>query len=365
MNGRRILADFIVAARGYLRSPIGLFFSLVFPAILILIFGFIFNGTVTVTLYAQNLDNNSAASQAFLEAINKTGAVQVSIAPIGPTASLSDWLANNSHTVGLVIPLGFQDSYLHHSPVSLTVLVDPQDPTSSGIVEGTVQGVANGFNLVAANGSVIVGVTAQNVGSQVYSYIDYLIPGLIGFSILTNPMFALVDITSSYRKDHIFRQLSLTPLTRGEWLAAKFLWYSVLTFLSAAIIIGLGIGVFHAHVTLTLGLIPFLIVGALLFVSLGMLAGSVAKTPESAAVIGNVITFPMMFLSGTFFPVSGFGAVLAAIAHLLPLFYVIDGMNQVMLFGNLPHAVVDLLIVGGIAIVVFIAAVRLFKWRDG
>jgi len=364
MNGRRILADFIVAARGYLRSPIGLFFSLVFPVILILLFGFIFNGTPTITLYTQNLDNNSPASVAFLSALTGTGAVQLSMVPASD-GNLSTWLANNSYTVGLVIPLGFNAAYAHHRPVALTVFVDPQDASSSGIVEGTVQGVANGFNLVAANGTVIVGVATQNVGSQVYAYIDYLIPGLIGFSILTSPMFALVDITSNYRKDHIFRQLSLTPLTRGEWLAAKFLWYTVLTFISAAIIIGFGIGVFHAHVTLTLGLIPFLIVGPLFFVSLGMLAGSVAKTPETAAVIGNVITFPMMFLSGTFFPVSGFGPVLAVIAHVLPLFYVIDGMNQVMLFGNIPHALVDLLIVGGLAIVVFIAAVRLFKWRDG
>ena len=98
--------------------------------------------------------------------------------------------------------------------------------------------------------------------------------------------------------------------------------------------VGIGVYAFGAHVTLSSSLLPFLILGPFFFVSLGMLAGSLAKTPESAAVLGNVITFPMMFLSGTFFPVSLFPPFLQTIAHILPLYYVIDGMNQVMLFHN-------------------------------
>ncbi|EQD47057.1 membrane protein containing ABC-2 type transporter domain protein, partial [mine drainage metagenome] len=84
-------------------------------------------------------------------------------------------------------------------------------------------------------------------------------------------------------------------------------------------------------------MVPFLIVGPLFFVSLGMLAGIVSKTPETAAVIGNVITFPMMFLAGTFFPVSSFSPGLQLVAKVLPLYYVIDGMNQVLLFNNIPR----------------------------
>jgi ABC-2 type transport system permease protein len=106
------------------------------------------------------------------------------------------------------------------------------------------------------------------------------------------------------------------------------------------------------------------VVGPFFFVSLGMLCGSVAKTPESAALIGNIVTFPMMFLSGTFFSVSGFPPTLQAVAHVLPLYYVIDGMNQVMLFSNTNRALLDLAIVVVSALVVFALAVRLFRWRD-
>ena len=370
MNLRHIAADLRIVRRSYFRNPLALFFSLIFPIILISLFGLIFSnvGGGPVTLIVVNGDHGSPASVAFLSALNNTSVVRVYvISP--PSGGLASWLGQNGYAAGLVVPAGFQTNYTGDRPVNLTVYANPQDAAATGTVLGAVQGVANGFNLKAAcsGGAActpIVGFRMENVGSAVFTYIDYLIPGLIGFSILTSPMFSMVDITSSYRKEGIFRQLSLTPLTRAEWLTARVLWYVALTFVTAGIMLAAGIGLFGAHVKIALGIVPFLIVGPFFFVSLGMLAGSVAKTPESAALIGNLITFPMMFLSGTFFTVSSFPAGLQTFAHLLPLYYVIDGMNQVMLFSNGTRALTDFTIVLVASVVVFLLAVRLFRWRD-
>lgn len=366
MNPRHIWADFVVFGKGYVRNPAALFFSLAFPIILIGLFGLIFSvsGPATVTLYTENLDHGSPGSVAFLAALNATGAVDVQVESASSIGNFSNWLATNDHPVGLVIPAGFGADYLNHTPINVTLFTDPADQVSSGIAQGVVDGVINGFNLQAAHGTPFLGVDGQTVGSKSYTEIDYLVPGLIGFTILTSPMFAMVDISSSYRKDHLFRQLSLTPLTKGEWLTAKILWYIGLSFLSAAIMIATGVVLFGAKVILGAGIVPFLIFGPMFFVALGMLAGVVAKSPESAAVIGNAITFPMMFLSGTFFPVSSFPAYLQTFAHVLPLFYVIDGMNQVMLYGNPSGAVLDVAVVLVGAVVVFVLAISLFKWRD-
>ncbi len=368
MRPARIYADLKVFVRGYLRNPIGLFFSLFFPIILVSLFGVIFSASSsTVTLYVENFDAPSNVSAQFLTALNHTGAVEVTVVDpngSGVDGNFTHWLAVHSHPVGLVIPRGFQQAYLSHERVNLTLYTNPGDAVSSGIAESAVAGVGNAFSFAAVNGTPLIGVTAQPVGSTLFKSIDYLVPGLVGFSILTSPMFSMVDISSSYRKDGLFRQLSLTPLTKGEWLASKILWYIVLTFLSAAIMVGIGVGLFGAHVTLSLGLVPFLVLGPFFFVSLGMLAGSLAKTPETAAVIGNVITFPMMFLAGTFFPVSLFSPPLQLVAHALPLYYVIDGMNQVMLFNNFAGALPDLAVVGIGSVVVFLAAIVAFRWRD-
>jgi ABC-2 type transport system permease protein len=372
VNFRHIGADFRIVMRSYFRNPVALFFSLFFPIILISLFGLIFSsvGSGTVSVPVINEDHNSLVSREFLSALNNTSAVKVSLVTdpsITPT-NFATWLGQNDDPVGLIVPAGFQNDYLNHTPVNLTVFTNPADASATGPVLGAVQGVANGFNLRAACAgktcAPVVGYTTKFVGSQVYTYIDYLIPGLIGFSILTSPMFSMVDIASSYRKDGIFRELSLTPLTRSEWLTSRITWYVLMTFVTAGIMIGAGLFLFSAHVQVTLGLVPFLVVGPFFFVSLGMLAGSVAKTPESAALVGNIITFPMMFLSGTFFTVSSFPPGLQAFAHILPLYYVIDGMNQVMLFSNIARAITDLVIVVLGSLIVFFLAVRLFKWRD-
>jgi ABC-2 type transport system permease protein len=369
MKAGRIGADLKVTARSYLRNPVALFFSLIFPIILIGLFGLIFSsiGSTSVTLEVLNEDHNSAVSQEFLSALNNTTVVKVALVTdtsVTPS-NFAAWLGQNDDPVGLVIPGGFASNYTQHHPVNVTLFTNPTDASSAGTAVGAVTGVANGFNLAAAGGAPIILVPpAETVGSQVLTYIDFLIPGLIGFSILTSPMFSMVDISSSYRKDGIFRELSLTPLTRAEWLTSRILWYVGLTFVTAGIMIGTGVYLFGAHVGLNLGILPFLAVGPFLFVSLGMLAGSVAKTPESAALIGNIITFPMMFLSGTFFQVSSFPPGLQTFAHILPLYYVIDGMNQVMLFSNTTRALTDLVVVLATAVVFFVLAIRFFKWRD-
>jgi ABC-2 type transport system permease protein len=366
VNPRHVVADFKVFSRGYLRNSAALFFSLIFPIILIGIFGLIYSGgTSTVTLYTENLDHASPTSVAFLEALNKTGAVTVQlVSPSVGGGNLSSYLGANSDPVGLVIPAGFAADYANHTAVSLVFYGNPADASSLGIAEGTIQGVANAFNLQLANGTAVVGVHPENVGSPLFGPIDYLVPGLIGFSILTSPMFSMVEISSSYKKDHLFQQLSLTPLTKSEWLLSKVLWYVILSMISAAIMIGFGLYVFGGHFMVTAGVLPFLVLGPLFFVALGMLCGSLTRTPETAAVIGNIVTFPMMFLSGTFFPVSDFPPALQAFAHILPLYYIIDGMNQVMLFGNGARALVDLGIILICAIVVFAGAVSVFKWRE-
>ncbi len=372
MNFRHVGADYKIVARTYFRNPVALFFSLFFPIILIALFGLIFSATGSgpVTVDVLNEDHNSPVSEAFLSALNNTTVVKVSLVSdtsVTPS-NFAAWLGQNDLPVGLIVPAGFEKDYLNRTSTNLTVFTNPQDASVTGTVLGAVQGVANGFNLASACGgrvcSPVISYTSRNVGSQVYTYIDYLIPGLIGFAILTSPMFSMVDVASSYRKDGIFRELSLTPLTRAEWLLSRTTWYVGITFVTAGIMIGAGIFLFSAHVQLNLGILPFLVVGPFFFVSLGMLAGSVARTPESAALIGNIITFPMMFLSGTFFTVSSFPPALQAFAHILPLYYVIDGMNQVMLFANASRALLDLVIVLVGGIIVFVLAIRLFKWRD-
>ncbi|HML03939.1 MAG TPA: hypothetical protein VK487_11290, partial [Candidatus Bathyarchaeia archaeon] len=102
-SGRRILSDFKVYSRGYLRNRFGLFFGLIFPVILILIFGAIFssNNSGTINVYAQNKDTGPIGSQ-FLNALNSTSTVRITL--VNASENFPQYLAAHSASDGIIIP---------------------------------------------------------------------------------------------------------------------------------------------------------------------------------------------------------------------------------------------------------------------
>jgi ABC-2 type transport system permease protein len=358
---RRIASDLGVFGRGYLRNAAGLFFGLIFPVVLILIFGAVFSSSSSgkITVYVQNQDG--LASKFFVDALNHTSTLNLVL--VNPSENFSQYLSAYSASDGIIIPAGFSANYNVSKPINVTVYGNPSQ-SSSAIVSGTVTSIVNLFNLQHYGGSPIIGITQTTAQAQATKYIDFLVPGLVGFSILVSPMFSLVNISSEYKRIKLFKQLSLTPLTKVEWLASKVLFYIFLSVTSFLLMVVVGVFAWGAHVVLSVWLIPFLILGPMLFVSLGMLVGIVSRNTETAGVVGNLIMFPMMFLSGTFFPISLMPMYLQSFAHVLPLFYIIDGLNGVMIYSNFAQAAIDLVVVTVITMVFFLAAVRLFKWRE-
>jgi len=366
---RRMLAELKVHARGNIRSREGFFFTLVFPIILVLLFGAIFagGGVSQTTVYVQNLDSGPISSS-FIQALNgtsgncsPTASSGLCLRAVSAGENFSQYLSSKSASDGIVIPQGFSAAYEANQEVNLTLYGNPAS-TTSAIVSGITQEVVNGFNLHGSPG--VVGVSSRTAEGSNYKYIDFLVPGLIGFSALTSPMFALVNISSTYRRDKVFKLLSLTPLTKTEWLLSKIIWYIGTTIISFILMTLVGTYAFGAHITLSWGIGAFLLLGPFFFVSLGMLVGTVSNSPESAAVVGNLVTFPMMFLSGTFFPVNSMPMYLQSVAHILPLYYMIDGLNNVMIYGNYGPALFDMLLLVVISAITFALAVRFFRWRE-
>jgi ABC-2 type transport system permease protein len=360
-------AELRVYARGNVRSREGFFFTLVFPIILILLFGAIFStgGVSQTTVYVQNHDSGPISS-AFIQALNSTsnncsGSTGLCLRPVATSENFSSYLSSKSVSDGLVIPANFSTAFETNHKVNVTLFGNPAS-TTSAIVSGITREVVNAFNLHGSTG--VLGVTSRTAVSSSYKYIDFLIPGLIGFAALTSPMFAMVNIVSTYRRDKIFKLLSLTPLTKTEWLLSKIIWYIGTTIVSFILMTLVGIEAFGAHIVLSWGIAMFLVIGPFFFVSLGMLVGTVSNSPESAAVVGNLVTFPMMFLSGTFFPVSSMPMYLQGVAHVLPLYYMIDGLNNVMIYDNYGPALFDAGVLVVLCIIVFSLAVRFFRWRE-
>ena len=362
INLPRILADFFFFGLIYLRDRVGLFFAIIFPVILIITFGTIFLGgsSGSIRVYVQNLDSGQISGP-FMTALKNISNLQ--LVPISNSENISSYLAAHSSSEGLFIPPNFSADFMTGKSTNVTVYGNPT-ALSSAVLSGAVNAVINEFNLRRVGASPVVGMYQTTVKGQSLTYIDFLVPGLIGFTILTSPMFSLVNVSSLYKKLKIFKQLSLTPLSRGEWLLSKILWYIFLSVISFILMVGVGTLGFGTHVFLSVWLIPFLILGPMFFASLGMVIGIVAKSVENSSIIAQVIIFPMMFLSGTFFPISYMPTFIQIIAHALPLFYVIEGLNAVMIYNNYGQAAVDIVIVTVLALGMLVAAVKMFKWRE-
>src|SRR3989337_198069 len=163
VNAKRIMSDLRLFGRGYLRNKIGLFFGLIFPVILILIFGAIFSGgsSGTITVYVQNQDTGPI-SPLFVDALNSTGTINV--VSVDASENFTQYLSDHSSSDGIVIPSDFSSSYMAGTPVNVTVYGNPAQ-TSSAIVSGTVNGVINYFNLKHYGGSAIIGIDSATVTS--------------------------------------------------------------------------------------------------------------------------------------------------------------------------------------------------------
>ena len=364
----RVLADMKAFGTQYIRSRVGTFFALVFPILLILLFGAIFgsSGSSQVTLYVQDQDNQPA-SHAFTDALNKTNVLTIRAIP--PSADFSQYIRDHSINVALQIPPGFQDALAKaengtRATVNLTLAGD-QTQSSYGIAVSAVDAVATAFNLQVAKAAPVVNILPTSVpGLRHLTYIDLFLPGIIGFTILSTPLFGMTAICAEYRSRRYFKLLATTKLSKAQWLAAKVVFHIVLLFVSVALMVLTGILVFGLKAVVTPMAILIIIAGTIEFTSLGMVLGIFVRDPETGAAIANAIGFPMTFLAGSFFPVDAMPSFLQAGARLLPLTYINEGLRATMTFGTDATAFIDLLVTLGFAVVFFVVAARGLSWKS-
>ncbi len=363
----RILADAKAFGTQYLRSRTGTFFALAFPVLIILLFGAIFSGsgTTSLPLYVQNLDN-TANSWKFVQALNDTNLLVYNLIP--SDVNITAYIRAHSINTALLIPVGFGDNVTRAQngdpSASVTVLLYG-DPTQSsfGIATSAVGGAITGYNFQVRGTPPVVKMATATVSQRGEKYIDLFLPGIIGFTLLTTPLFGMTGICGEYRTRKYFKFLATTKLSKAEWLAAKILFYTLLMFASVALIMIAGVLVFHMDGAITPMAVLLIIAGTFEFTSLGMLLGIFIKDTETSAAIANAIGFPMMFLAGSFFPLDLFPSYLRTVANVLPLTYINEGLRATMVLGNDSTALLDLAVTAVIGVVFFVIAARGLSWK--
>jgi ABC-2 type transport system permease protein len=122
--------------------------------------------------------------------------------------------------------------------------------------------------------------------------------------------------------------------------------------------------VFRISLQINAWLPLFMALDVFAFVGIGMILTRFTKEAESAAAAANAISFPMMFLSGSFFPLEMMPDFMQTVARILPLYYVNEGLRAAMVFGDHLAALRHSAIIGGFAAVVFILGILATQWEE-
>ena len=389
-----------VNIRSFVRNRTALFWTFAFPVIFILLFGAIFSGGGTPSYKIGWVDQDGTAAStllregfarvpllklhngslsASLDAMRKGSLDGVVVVPKGYGAAVAAARGSSAAGAGAgnsggsgagdsgtpgALGAGNSGTPGNSGTVPLDVYTDPSQQTSSTTIRQVVAQVVSSTNLAVLGGTPTLTVVDRSLQTQDLTNAAFLVPGILGMALMQLGVFGAVPLVAQ-REKLILKRLGATPLPRWKLVGSNVVLRLLIGIGQAVLIMGIGVAVFGVTVLGALWLMAAIVVlGALTFISIGYVIASFARTEEAADGIVQVIQFPMMFLSGVFFPVEIMPSLLRPVAAVLPLTYLGDALRQVMVGGS-PYAPLplDLGILAAWFVVCLAISARFFRWE--
>jgi ABC-2 type transport system permease protein len=248
--------------------------------------------------------------------------------------------------------------------LALRLFTDPSQQTQAQTLQQVVGQVVGAINQRLSGRPAVFTVDVAAVQTKEIKPAAYFVPSILAMALMQLGVFAAVPLAAQ-REKLILKRLGATPLARWALVASNIAMRLLIAAAQATIIIAIGIVLFDVSVVGSLLLVAALIVlGALTFTAIGFVIASYARTEESANALTSVVQFPLMFLSGIFFPIDFMPEFLRPVATLMPLTYLGDSLRQVMV-GGTPYVPlgVDVLVLAAWLIGSFAISARFFRWQ--
>jgi ABC-2 type transport system permease protein len=352
----------IANIKSFSRDRAALFWTLAFPLIFVILFGSIFSGGNRAwTIGFVDLDQ-TPASTALKSAFGSIPNVKL---VDGSEADLLARMRKGEVSPVIVVPAGYSESVAaRRAPAALTVFTDPTQSAADAQTRQLVGFVLSAVNQAATGLPPAVEPSFQAIQTNDLTFISYIVPSILGMSLMQLGVFAAVPLVAD-RQKLILKRLQATPLRRWQLVGSNVLMRLLIAVVQTVIIVGVGSLAFHVQIAgswLVIG--ALILLGSLAFIALGYVIASFASTEESANGMTSVVQFPLMFLSGTFFPIDAMPDALRTVARALPLTYLSDGLRQVMVDGTpfSPLWVCFAVLIGWLVVCFGIAA-RYFRWQ--
>ena len=353
---------FIADLKQFFRERTALFFTFAFPLLFMVIFGFVFSGDQDVNYDIGLVDQDSSTASSQIAAAVRQ--LPVFTVTEGSLEDEMDRLRRGDINAVVLIPQGTQSAISAGQTTPITVYYDPSQTTSAPIILSVLNEAVNIINRELTGSPVLVRLDQQTVQTRNLRNIDYLVPGILAMSILFLGLFGSLTLVD-WRERKILKRFGATPITHSTMLYSQVTYRLVLAVVQALIILFVAYFAFRVSVIGSwLVLLGLILLGTMAFISIGYLIVSRVKTVEGAMPIIQLVQFPMLFLSGIFFPVDFMPAFMRPIVAIMPLTYLGDALRQVMVEATPVYPFfVDVAVLGGWLVVCLVLAVRLFRWE--
>ena len=360
---RQTLLLTLMYLRAYMRDRTAMFFSLIVPLMLMLIFGSLNLGAFGKVSLALDDQANNAASQQFVSALEK---VDTMVVTREPSEAALQRLRRTELDMLLVIPRDFAIAPTRAGqPVpTVTVYGNAARPQQVSVGGAIVNELITRLSYAVNQSAPVVNVEQKDVAGVRLRYVDFLVPGILGVNVMQLAIFSVAFALVVDKRRGVLRRIMATPLRPATFLASQVVTRLVLATLQVLVLIGVAIFLFDVHPLGGIG--PLLLVallGAVLFLTIGFALAGWAETENQVPAIAQLITLPQFFFSGVFFSKEAAPEIIRPITNALPLTFLNDALREISVQGasiwDVRGQIAGLLVW---TVVGFVLAVRFFRF---
>ncbi len=359
----------IANVRSFVRDRAAIFWTLAFPILFVVLFGSIFSGNGPSSFQVGWVDEDGSPGATQLRsAFAATGIVELTD---GSREDLLEQMRDGNLDAIVVVPDGVGEALAGaiggeppSAPVSLVVFTDPSQQTQSTTVQQIVGQVVAVTNQALSGTPAVLALETESLQTEDITPAAYFVPSILAMALMQLGVFAAIPLVEQ-REKLILKRLSATPLRRWTLVGSNLLMRLLIALVQSVLIISIGALLFGVTIVGSIALMAaFIVLGSVTFISIGYVIASFARTEESANSLTSVVQFPLMFLSGIFFPIDFMPEFLQPVAAVMPLTYLGDALRQVMV-GGAPFAPlpIDALVLGGWLVGSFAVSARFFRWQ--
>ncbi len=369
------------------RNRMGLVLLILMPIFMMTMVGFIYpsetslnNVNIALVNDDQGFGNYNLSSTFIttLEAINDNASM-MTLTDASNFNQIRDLIETGDAEGGIIISSDFTSNIMSGKQGTITIVTDQSNPQMSAMIQAVLgnvfeemgtalaqQNIADQLGINVSSALAVVKPYNIQVEGSIegeFSYFDFIAPGIMAMTVMMSVMTGLPAAISQEREVGTLDGMMVAPINRLAVILGKTLAQMARGILQGTLILVLAILLFgvtvHGNILLVFAL---LLLGVFSFVGLGVVLTSFAKDQETAVMMMTTIMFPMMFLSGVFFPIEQMPWFMQSISKVLPLTYVADSLRKVMVLGaDIPALATELSILIVFGVIMIAIAVPVFK----